>query len=101
MGRFLPPVLAAAVLLAGPAQAADAPASGPPGASSCTGCHAPVKVADSVFPRLAGRKAADIVAAMRAYRSDAWPSSVMGRIAKGFDDQQTETLAAWFAAQPE
>jgi sulfide dehydrogenase cytochrome subunit len=26
---------------------------------------------------------------------------VMGRIAKGFDDQQIDAIAAWFAAQPE
>jgi cytochrome c553 len=58
-------------------------------------------VADSVIPRLAGRKAGDIVTFMHEYRSGAWPSSVMGRIAKGFDDQQTQAIAAWFAAQPE
>ena len=98
MSRFLLPVLATAFLLAGPAQAADA---APPGASSCTGCHATSKTVQTVIPRIAGRKAADIVTFMREYRSGAWPSSVMGRIAKGFDDQQTEAIAAWFAAQPE
>ncbi len=101
MGRSLLPVLASALLMAGPAQAADAALGGPPGASSCTGCHAGAKIADSAIPRLAGRKAADIVTFMREYKSGAWPSSVMGRIAKGFDEQQTEAIAAWFAAQPE
>ena len=101
MGRVLLPVLASALLLAGPAQAADAPLSGPPGASSCTGCHATTRIGDSVIPRIAGRKAADIVTFMREYKSGAWPSSVMGRIAKGLDDQQTDAIAAWFAAQPE
>ena len=94
--RLLLSVLASA-LLAGPARAVDAP----PGASSCTGCHAPKRVTDSVIPHIAGRKAPDIVEFMRNYRSGAWPSSVMGRIAKGFDDQQTDAIAAWFAAQPE
>ena len=97
MGRFLLPVLAVAFLLASPVQAADAP----PGASSCTGCHATTKIADSVIPRIAGRKAADIVTFMREYRSGAWPSSVMGRIAKGFNDPEIDAIAAWFAAQPE
>ena len=97
MRRSLLSGLAGILMLAGPASAADAP----PGASSCTGCHAPKKVADSVIPHIAGRKAADIVTFMREYRSGAWPSSVVGRIAKGFDDQQTEAIAAWFAAQPE
>ncbi len=101
MGRSLLPVLASALLMAGPAQAADASLNGPPGASSCTGCHASAKIADSVIPHIAGRKAADIVTFMREYKSGAWPSSVMGRIAKGFDDPQTEAIAAWFAAQPE
>lgn len=97
MRRWLLPGLACMILLAGPAWAVDAP----PGASSCTGCHAATKIADSVIPRIAGRKAEDIVNFMREYRSGAWPSSVMGRIAKGFDDQQINAIAAWFAAQPE
>lgn len=102
MRRVLLPGLAAALLLVGStAWAAEPPPGGPPGASSCTGCHASQKIADSVIPRIAGRKAQDIVTFMREYRSGAWPSSVMGRIAKGFDDQQIDAIAAWFAAQPE
>ena len=102
MRHLLLPVLASALLLAGlaegaPARAADAP----PGASSCTGCHAAGKIPDSVIPRIAGRKSADIATAMREYRSGAWPSSVMGRIAKGFDASQIDAIAAWFAARPE
>jgi cytochrome subunit of sulfide dehydrogenase len=101
MRHLLLPVLASALLLAGlaegPARAADAP----PGASSCTGCHAANKIPDSVIPRIVGRKSADIATAMREYKSGAWPSSVMGRIAKGFDDSQIDAIAAWFAAQPE
>ena len=100
--RLLLAVLAGAlslagVLGAGPVGAADAP----PGASSCTGCHAARPVADSVIPRIAGRKADDIAKFMREYRSGAWPSSVLGRIAKGFDERQIDAIAAWYAAQPE
>ncbi len=96
------PALASALLLAsvvaGPVRAAD---MAPPGASSCTGCHSAKRIPDSVIPRIAGRKASDIVQFMREYRSGAWPSSVMGRIAKGYDDQQIDAIAAWYAAQPE
>lgn len=96
--RLLLPVLASLLLLAGhPVRAADAP----PGASSCTGCHAAKQIPNSVIPRIAGRKAEDIVQFMREYRSGAWPSTVMGRIAKGFDDAQIDAIAAWFAKQPE
>ena len=97
MHRLLLPALVCAWLQAGPAAAAEMP----PGASSCTGCHASTKIADSVIPRIAGRKAADIVTAMRDFRSGATASSVMGRIAKGFTDPQVDAIAAWFAAQPE
>jgi cytochrome c553 len=96
--RLLLPALASLLLLASPVGAAD---MAPPGASSCTGCHSAKRIPDSVIPRIAGRKADDIVKFMREYRSGAWPSSVMGRIAKGFDDQQIDAIAAWFAAQPE
>ena len=65
MHRALLPGLASMILLAGPATAADAP----PGASSCTGCHAPKTVSDTVIPHIAGRKAEDIVTVMRAYRA--------------------------------
>ena len=74
MHRTLLPGLVSMILLAGPATAADAP----PGASSCTGCHAPKTVADSVIPHIAGRKAQDIVTFMREYRSGAWPSPPAG-----------------------
>jgi cytochrome c553 len=50
-------------------------------------------------PRLAGRKAADIVAAMRAFKTGEKASTVMGRIAKGFTDVEVEAIAAWYAQQ--
>jgi cytochrome c553 len=38
---------------------------------------------------------------MRAFRAaSAQDSSVMAQIAKGYDDQQVDELAAFFAAQP-
>ena len=99
--RLLLAVLASTLLLASPVVSPVRAADAPPGASSCTGCHAPKRIPDSVIPRIAGRKAADIVNFMREYRSGAWPSSVMGRIAKGFNDSEIDAIAAWFAAQPE
>jgi cytochrome c553 len=50
-------------------------------------------------PRLAGRKAADIVADMRAFRTGQKASTVMGRIAKGLTDAEVEAIAAWYAEQ--
>jgi sulfide dehydrogenase cytochrome subunit len=80
--------------------AAAAPAAEPPpGASSCSGCHAASAKVDTAVPRLAGRKAADIVAQMQAFKTGEKASTVMGRIAKGFTDAEVEAIAAWYAQQ--
>ena len=70
-----------------------AAAAPPPGASSCSGCHggaAPV-------PPLAGRPAGQTMAAMDAFRSGSRPATVMDRIAKGFNPDETKAIAAWWA----
>jgi cytochrome c553 len=101
MRRLGLPVLASALLLAGLAAPAARAVEAPPGASSCTGCHAAGKGTDSHIPPIVGHSAADVARMLRDFRSGAVPSTVMGRIAKGFDDQQIDALAAWFAKQPE
>jgi cytochrome c553 len=71
----------------------------PPGASSCSGCHPPTPSAETKVPPLRGQNPADIVAVMQAYRSGKRPSTVMGRIAKGFSDEEIRAIAAWVAEQ--
>ena len=78
---------------------AAAAAEPPPGASSCSGCHPPTASAETKVPPLRGHNPAEIVAAMQAFRSGERPSTVMGRIAKGFSDDETRAIAAWLAAQ--
>jgi cytochrome c553 len=83
--------LAAALTLtiSGIASAADAP----PGAHPATsGVATPV-------PRLNGRDAAQITTAMTEFRTGKRPATVMDRIAKGFTDDETKAIAAYFAAQ--
>lgn len=79
--------------------AAAAAAEPPPGATSCSGCHPRTASAETKVPPLRGRDPAEILAAMQAFRSKR-PSTVMGRIAKGFSDDETRAIAAWVAAQP-
>jgi cytochrome c553 len=81
---------------AGEAQAASLP---PAGASSCSGCHATAKGAETQVPSLTGRNPADIEAAMRDFRSGARPATVMGTIAKGFTDDEITAIAAWYGGQ--
>jgi cytochrome subunit of sulfide dehydrogenase len=83
------------------ADAADAPGGiAPPGASSCSGCHAASAAVETPVPRLAGLPAPRIADSMRAFRAGTRPGTIMPRIAKGFSDGEIAALAAWYEAQP-
>ena len=74
----------------------------PPGAASCAGCHAARPGVETPVPRLAGRPAAEIVAALAAYRADPQKAgAIMNRIAKGFSPEESAVIAAWYARQKE
>ena len=102
MRRLLLPALASTLLLAGSGRRRAGPGSRRAARRKLVhGLSRHQEDRRLGHPRIAGRKSADIVTAMREYKSGAWPSSVMGRIAKGFDDSQIDAIAAWFAKQPE
>jgi cytochrome subunit of sulfide dehydrogenase len=84
-----------AFAISAPAIATEPPA----GASSCSGCHAASTEVDGPVPRILGRQPAEIIAAMQAFRSGERPSTVMGRIAKGFSEDEIRAIAIWLAAQ--
>jgi cytochrome c553 len=86
------------LLLLGIATGAAA-AEPPPGATSCSGCHPPSASIETKVPPLRGQSPAEIVAAMQAFRSSERPSTVMGRIAKGFSDDEIRAIAAWVAGR--
>ena len=69
-------------------------------AASCAICHGTDgrAVARDVTS-LAGLPKAHIVTQMKAFRDGSRPATVMHQIAKGYNDQQIDALAAWFAAQ--
>jgi cytochrome c553 len=71
----------------------------PPGATSCSGCHPPIASAETKVPPLRGQDPANIAVVMKAFRSGERPSTVMGRIAKGFSDGEIRAIAAWVAEQ--
>ena len=86
-------VLAAIVVLLPAAEAA------PPGATSCSGCHASGAGVATDVPRLVGRNPADLVTALQEFRTGKRPATVMDRIAKGFSDDEANAIAAWLSAQ--
>jgi cytochrome subunit of sulfide dehydrogenase len=81
---------------------ASAIAAGPPpGAASCSGCHAASAKAETPVPHILGRDREEIIAAMLAFRSGERSSTIMGRIAKGFSDDEIRAVAAWLSTQQE
>jgi cytochrome c553 len=93
MTRFT--VAALAVLLGTGAALAE----GPPGAASCSGCHAANARVETPVPPIKGRSQTDIADAMIEYKSGKRPGTIMDRIAKGFSDEEIRAIAAWYAGQ--
>ena len=101
--------LAAAALLAAlpTARAADRPPSDPQArtwAASCASCHhadtAPgAGRAGQTLPPLAGRSQAELIDTLQAFRNGTRPSTVMGQIARGYDDAQIAAIARWLSRQ--
>jgi len=102
-----------AALLTAPApdmaQAADRPPSNLQArtwAATCASCHhadtAPgAKLPAQTLLPLAGRSQAELIDAMQAFRNGTRPSTVMGQIARGYDDAQIAAIAGWLSRQPQ
>jgi cytochrome c553 len=91
-------VLAAMLLfLSGPALAQQPaplsiePPNGPPGASSCSGCHG----RSGGIPAIKAKSADEIAAAMLEYRAGQGSPTVMDRISKGFTEKEIRDIASW------
>ena len=91
-------IFAAAVLAAAPVSGQDL--QGRNLAASCAICHGTEgrAVTKDAIP-LAGLPREHIATQMKAFRDGKRPATVMHQIARGYNDQQIESLAAWFAAQ--
>jgi sulfide dehydrogenase cytochrome subunit len=92
-------ILAVVILAAVVPRAEAAQQTSPPGAASCSGCHAAKTSVETPVPRLVGRNPADIEAAMAAFRAGQRPATVMDRIARGFTDDEVKAIAGWYGAQ--
>jgi len=79
--------------------ASVAAAEPPAGAASCSGCHPASAKAETPVPPIRGRDAAEITTAMQQFRSGKRTATVMGRIAKGFSDDEIRAIADWLATQ--
>jgi len=94
--RVLPPFRAVVFIIAASTAATAEP---PAGATSCSGCHATSAKVETPVPPIRNRDAGEIISAMQGFRSGERPSTVMGRISKGFTDDEIRAIAAWLATQ--
>ena len=84
--------------LAGTAAARDDIA---PLARTCNGCHGVGGVsAGASIPSIGGLPRQYLRRVMKQWKYDERSSITMGRIVKGFSDDEIDALAAWFAKQP-
>ena len=93
--------LLVALLAAAPAALAQESPAARSLAATCANCHGTSgHSATREVPSLAGLPREHIVAQMKAFRDGTRPATVMHQLAKGYTEQQIETLASYFAAQP-
>lgn len=68
--------------------------------NTCAGCHGLNGTsAGETMPRIAGLPREFILFAMKEYRDGTRGSTIMGRIAKGYNDQQLAAIADFFSRQ--
>ncbi len=66
-------------------------------AQNCYTCHGPKGVSPGTIPSLHNLTAKNIAELVKAFKSGERPSTVMGRHAKGYSDEQIEALATYIA----
>ena len=66
---------------------------------ACAGCHGTRGHSSSPMPIIAGLPEAYLKQTLRDYKSGRRPSTVMGRVARGYEDTEIDALAAFFASQ--
>lgn len=93
-------IIAAAILAALPLRAgAQDAAVARSLAATCANCHGTDGRSVGGIEALAGMDKAEMVRKLSEFRSGARPGTIMPQLAKGYTEQQIETVAAYFAAQ--
>ena len=67
--------------------------------NSCAACHGTQGKSPGAIPSINGKSAEFIFESLMAYKSDSRPSTVMGRHAKGYTEEELRLIAEFFAKQ--
>ena len=68
--------------------------------NTCAGCHGTRGQSAEPMPIIAGLPAKYLAETLSNYRSDRRPSTIMGRLARGYSDEEIDAMAEFFASQP-
>jgi sulfide dehydrogenase cytochrome subunit len=69
-------------------------------ANTCAGCHGTLGAsAGEVMPTIGGMDKGYLVAVLSDYKLGKRPSTIMGRIMQGYEDQEIAAIASFYAAQ--
>lgn len=100
-------IMAASMLVCVPVFAADTPvttaqasaqSSGEMMGNTCAGCHGTHgRLKGEAFVPLAGMQESTFIKAMQDFRSGARPATLMGHVARGYNDEQIKAMAEFFA----
>ncbi len=89
-------LIASGVVLAGPVLAATPSASML--GNTCAGCHGTNGNSNGpATPTIAGMSSEYFIEAMAEYKSGERPSTIMGRIAKGYTEEEVKLMAGFFS----
>ncbi len=68
-------------------------------ANNCAGCHGTFGHSAQPMPIIAGLSESYFSQVMRQFKSGDRPSTIMGRLARGYSDREIDEMAAFFATQ--
>jgi sulfide dehydrogenase cytochrome subunit len=90
-----------ALLLASLMASQVALAGGPSGqaiAFTCNGCHGSDGMSKGAAPSIKGLPASYLESAMKDFKSEKRPATIMSRIAKGYSDEEITAMAVYYAS---
>lgn len=65
--------------------------------ANCYTCHGPGGISPGSIPSIDGKAADYLLGKLRGFRDGTELNTVMGRIAKGYSDEQLQAIAAFLA----
>jgi sulfide dehydrogenase cytochrome subunit len=93
-------VALASVLAMSSATATELNVTGQRLSATCAACHGTNGAAvGGALPGLSGQSKDALVSSMKEFKAGTRPATIMQQLAKGYTDEQIESIAAYLAAQ--